>query len=63
MLIIGQNSNILLICKGLYSTHGIIFDYLHLVLYNSILPRKKWKNRFWSVKSQKSGPQNMYLVT
>ena len=47
MLIIGQNSTILLIYKGLYSTYGIIFDCLHLLLFNSILPRKKWKNTFW----------------
>ena len=33
MLIIDQNSNILLIYKGLYSTHGIIFDCLHLLFY------------------------------
>ena len=47
MLIIDQNSNILLIYKGLYSAHVIIFDCLHLLLFNSILPRKKWKNTFW----------------
>ena len=63
MLIIGQNSNILLIYTSLYSTHGIIFDYLHLLLYNSILLLKIRKNTSWSVKSWKSGPQNMQLVT
>ena len=42
MLIIDQNSSILLIYKGLYSTHGIIFDYLHiLLLFNAIFPVKK----------------------
>ena len=42
MLIIDQNSNILLIYKGLHSTHGIIFDYLHiLLLFNAIFPVKK----------------------
>ena len=42
VLIIDQNSNILLIYKGLYSTHGIIFDCLHiLLLFNAILLRKK----------------------
>ena len=50
---IDQNSNILLIYKGLYSTHGIIFDCLHiLLLFNAILPRKKTKKKtFWQVKS------------
>ena len=32
MLIIGQNSNILLKYKGLYSTRGIILDYLTFVI-------------------------------
>ena len=42
MLIIDQNSNILLIYKGLYSTRGIIFDCLHiLLLFNAILRGKK----------------------
>ena len=42
MLIIDQNSNILLIYKGLHSTHDIIFDYLHiLLLFNAIFPVKK----------------------
>ena len=42
MLIIDQSSNILLIYKGLYSTHGIIFDCLHiLLLFNAILRGKK----------------------
>ena len=47
MLIIDQNSNILLIYKGLYSTHGIIFDCLHIffLLFNAILPRKKIKKK------------------
>ena len=46
MLIIDQNSNILLIYKGLYNTHGIIFDWLHiLLLFNAILPRKNWKKK------------------
>ena len=65
MLIIDQNSNILLIYKGLYSTHGIIFDCLHiLLLFNAILPRKKMKKKtFRLVKSWKSGPQNMQLVS
>ena len=63
MLVIGQNSNILLIYKGLYGTHGIILDYLHFLLYNPILSCKKWKNTFWSVKSWKSGPQNMQVVS
>ena len=49
MLIIDQNSNILLIYKGLYSTHD-----LHLLLFDSVLPGKKWKNTFWWVKSWKS---------
>ena len=59
MLIIDQNSNILLIYKGLYSTHGIIFDCLHIsLLFNAILPRKKIKKnilvskilKIWSSK-------------
>ena len=42
VLIIDQNSNVLLIYKGLYSKHSIIFDCLHiLLLFNTILPRKK----------------------
>ena len=42
MLIIDQNSNILLIYKGLHGTHGIIFDCLHiLLLFNAILRGKK----------------------
>ena len=47
MLIIDQNSNnILLIYKGLYSTHGIIFDCLHiLLLFNAILRGKKMKKK------------------
>ena len=46
MLIIDQNSNILLIYKGLYSTHGIIFDCLHiLLLFNAILLRKKMRKK------------------
>ena len=46
MSIIDQNSNILLIYKGLYSTHGIIFDCLHiLLLFNAILRRKKMKKK------------------
>ena len=46
MLIIDQNSNILLIYKGLYNTHGIIFDWLHiLLLFNAILPRKNRKKK------------------
>ena len=36
MLIIDQNSNVLLIYKGLYSTHD-----LHLLLFDSILLGKK----------------------
>ena len=53
MLIIDQNSNILLIYKGLYSIHGIIFDCLHILfLFNVIFPRKKMKTKtFWQVKS------------
>ena len=44
MLIIDQNSNILLIYKGLYSLHGIIFAGLHiLLLFNAILSCKKMK--------------------
>ena len=41
MLITGQNSNILLIYKGLYSTHGIILDWLYFLSFNSIWPCKK----------------------
>ena len=47
MLIIDQNSNILLIYEGLYSTYGIILECLHiLLLFNAILPHKKWKKKF-----------------
>ena len=59
MLVIGQNRNILLIYKGLFSTHGIVLDNLHFWLNNSILSCKKWKKYFLSVKSWKFCLQNM----
>ena len=46
MLIIGQNSNILLVYKGLYSTYVIILT-TYICYLIQFCPVKNEKNTFW----------------